>query len=188
MKVILMVRNIMILGFLLIAGCRFYVGEDDKISSGCKAMTSEKFSINGYYYEGKLAEGEIIDVFFFYENGVVMNFGALKIEDIQTYEMAFGDEKLALIRQQKKTFWGVYRVDDDSISFENLYPSSGPWISFTRIGNISDDSTFVVSKVEQTSDKSSEQVNEVYHFKKFSPKPDSVNVFVCCSDNRSISP
>ena len=45
-------------------------------------------------------------------------------------------------------------------------------------GEIQNDSTFLITKSIRSKTGEEKELNEIYHFKQFSPKPDSTNVFV----------
>ncbi len=77
--------------------------------------------------------------------------------------------------------WGLFNIDGSNILFERWYPSEPPLKVLTREGEILNDSTSVINnfyKVENGSKIFLEELNEIYHFKGFSPKPNSANVFV----------
>lgn len=79
-----------------------------------------------------------------------------------------------------KDYWGIFNIKNDSIVFERWYPSSGgPFPAYLRSGKILNDTTFVITKSFRSKIGNEEQqLNETYHFRKFSPKPDSTNIFV----------
>ena len=80
-----------------------------------------------------------------------------------------------------KFFWGVFNIKNNQILYERWCPSEPPYRTYVREGNIINDTTFVITKLyRMVNGKKTEEseLNEVYHFKQFSPKPDSTNKFI----------
>ena len=51
--------------------------------------------------------------------------------------------------------------------------------AYLKTGDIINDTTFVITEVERSKDGSERRtINEMYHYKHYSPKPDSTNNFV----------
>ena len=81
---------------------------------------------------------------------------------------------------QKKHDWGTFQINKDSIVFERWYPAEVSK-SYYRSGKILNDTTFVITesyRLRNGKKKEWREKNEVYHFKAFSPKPDSTNRFI----------
>jgi hypothetical protein len=84
--------------------------------------------------------------------------------------------------KEYQVMWGVFLIENNSIRFEHWYPSSGgPLKAYVRSGTILNDTTFQITKSYRNKNGEKAEVtsrNEVYHFKQFSPKPDSTNKYV----------
>jgi hypothetical protein len=77
-----------------------------------------------------------------------------------------------------KDCWGVFNIKDNIIKFERWYPGQGAKKAYVREGIILNDTTFHITKSYRSNGSELKDADEVYHFRKFSPKPDSTNVFV----------
>jgi hypothetical protein len=72
----------------------------------------------------------------------------------------------------------VFIIEDNVIKFERWYPSERPYNAFVREGVILKDTTFHITKSYRSNGTEKREKDEIYHFRKFSPKPDSTNVYV----------
>ncbi len=87
----------------------------------------------------------------------------------------------ASVSAKYKYDWGVFQIDGTQIKYEKWVASEGPFSAFTYEGVILNDTTFVINKGYRMMDidkKAPTEVNWEYHFKEFSPKPDSTNRFI----------
>ncbi len=64
------------------------------------------------------------------------------------------------------------------MQFETWVPSEGKMPAFNYSGDILNDTTFLITKVKRASGSFTTAIDDTYHFKHFSPKPDSRNEFV----------
>ncbi len=146
--------------------------KDDKLSLELNNYNTNEILIDGYYYTVlENFEGVIYNRFAFYRNGIVRYLGSTK----SLQEINFGPV-------DAKDAWGVFQIYSNEIKFEKWYPSSGgPLKAYIRAGNILNDTTFVITESYRMhkGKKTEEKVrNETYHFRQFSPKPDSTNSFI----------
>lgn len=139
--------------------------------------------LDGYYYNNFFdsADGRPrTNILFLYRNGVVLNCHNLSshdFEDMDAYiRKEFGGQYDI---SDRRLSWGLVIVDESVIKIENWYPSTGgPMPVVIRNGVVLDDKTFRFT--ESTDQKGGDRntLDQTYHFRQFSPKPDSTNNFV----------
>jgi hypothetical protein len=67
-------------------------------------------------------------------------------------------------------------IDTTSIKFKGYYNTDNlSKESYVRLGTILNDTTFIITKLVRSDGKHESEKNETYHFRLFSPKPDSTN-------------
>ena len=135
--------------------------------------------IDGYYYRvadgSNFKEGSIYSTFLFYENGITLNSGGVEnnLEAMDEYIKRCTDYHF----QKSKIGWGVFVIEDNTIKIEYWYPGP-PHHFYMREGVILNDTTFHITKSYRSNGKEQKIKDEIYHFRQFSPKPDSTNVFI----------
>ena len=177
----IVLTSVVVLVLLVGCTCKKITGEDDQLSIPKTPYTGKQLRMDGYWYND-YANNTYREVYFFYNNGIAMSVGAFPIDETSKREQAFQTVEFYDRIKQNKLCWGVFQVDGDKITFERWYPSSGgPTHAYVRAGKILNDTTFQITESYRMQGGNKTEVSakdEVYHFKKFSPKPDSVNVFV----------
>lgn len=157
------------------------MGEDDKLSIPKTQYTGKQLRIDGYYYLNR-TDGTIATRYFFYFNGILLEGVSTINKGVDQTEEAFKDGSYYSSAKNDKLSWGVFKIDNDQIQFEKWYPSSGgPTHAYVRAGKILNETTFQITESYRMQGGNKTEVSakdEVYHFKQFSPKPDSANVFV----------
>ncbi len=149
----------------------------DRLSLERQDYNDNQLRIDGYYYCLSQNNGIVYSIFF-YRNGVVINGGGNstfeELEKIFTLE-SFKNSKY-------RYDWGIFIINSNKILIESWHPGSGGLGSpaFVRSGEIINDTTFVMTEVWRSHHKKRtlKSINEVYHFRQFSPKPDSTNNFI----------
>ena len=154
--------------------------KDDELSIQRTNYTGNQLRIDGYYYE--MLNNSYFSSYCFYENGTLIAPGGVfaTISEMDNYII-----KEFISSQNYKNYksnWGVFKIENSNIKFEKWYPSSGGGLpAYVREGNIINDTTFVISVSYRMKKGKKTEVkarNETYHFKQFSPKPDSTNNFI----------
>lgn len=152
----------------------------DELSIARQNYSGDELRIDGYYYTE--VNGLLFSASFFYKNGVFLDGGGSK-EDIKAMDNYIQNEFIS--RQGYKEYrvsWGVFLIGVNSIKFEHWYPSSGGSLkAYVREGVILNDSTFRITQSYRNQKGEKTEItsrNETYHFRAFSPKPDSTNCFV----------
>jgi hypothetical protein len=159
---------------ILLLGCK-----DPNLIMPKRENSSNKLSLNGYYYLKESGSNTgIISVLFLYQNGILLHVGGFKMSlpEIDDY---INTNILNYNFSKNRLGWGVYIINNFNITFERWYPSSGgPMPVYVRKGNILNDSTFIMLSSEKQNGKDKKFISETYHFRAFSPKPDSTNNFI----------
>lgn len=137
--------------------------------------------LDGYYYKYnyRYKDGIGVTIFFFYKNGVVMDGGYTNLSSLDEYEKCFKTGSYYRWHRDDRTTWGVHRIEDDKIQFEKWTHYNQLRERFLRSGKILNDTTFVITKVLIRGDvRYPKMAADTFHFKQFSPKPDSINAFI----------
>ena len=134
--------------------------------------------IDGYYYQ--YYEDSKIAVQCFYRNGILLNMGggASSLEEADEYiRSRFIEGSTHPNYEYSK--WGLFIVDDMTIKLE-LYQAADDIVkrTYIREGVVLNDSTFHITVSYRSDGKEISEKDEIYHFRQFSPKPDSTNNFI----------
>lgn len=167
-----------ILFFILESSSCKKLCEDDKIFLSKKENTSNRLKLDGYYYWYD-TDGLLIFDFFLYENGILFRVTGSE-ETCEDYEKKIlTSENIEQHYRHKKKFWGVYLIEDSVIKYELYYPGSSCSMStWVMEGIILNDTTFHIQKSYKPDGSDLNVENKTYHFKQFSPKPDSINPYI----------
>ena len=152
-------------------------GKDDILSLPKQPYTGNELRTDGYYY---MTFKDGIFVRFLYRNGIMLDSGGLKKTDIPYYEERIINGEFYDHVKNVKFGWGVFVIQGNNIKYERWYPSAPPYKVYVREGAIINDTTFIITKLyRMVNGEITEEsdLNEIYHFKAFSPKPDSTNNF-----------
>jgi len=165
---------------LSVSSCEKDKNNDDKLSLERIDYNGNELRIDGYYYNKDPYRSQI-SVFFLYKNGIILYGGAFDIDETNEKEERYRNGFYATNAAKYKFNWGVFQIDGTQIKYEKWTPGAGPSWAFTYEGVILNDTTFVITKSYRAKDvgkKAPSEHNWVYHFKEFSPKPDSTNRFI----------
>ena len=166
MKINTMVNLILlILSMLFTQSCL----EKDDILPSAIPYRGNQLKMNGYYYQITY-DGIIYNSHVMYANGVLITLYGIEntIEEMDEY-----------VRKQSmyksKYNWGIFFIDDNTIRMHKL-GGDYPHKEFVQEGIILNNTTFKITKF--SSGSKIREKEEIYHFREFSPKPDSTNVYV----------
>ncbi|MDR2586191.1 MAG: hypothetical protein LBC84_08250 [Prevotellaceae bacterium] len=143
---------------------------DEKLTLQRRDYVGNELRTDGYYYSHWASYNSLFDnntaIMFFYRNGVVLNalsYDGINLERIENEMVLYYD-----IIQKYKSGWGVFIIDKDIIMCEQWSTSAGGGLPvYRRNGRIENETTFTFNNIHET-----------WHFKQFSPKPDSTNSFI----------
>lgn len=150
---------------------------DDDLCSSRTWNNSTLLRTDGYYYF-EYNNHSYRDIVFLYQNGIFIDDGISGSENFDDEQQYLSDNSFYANYQNNKLKWGIYSIQDSSIVTERWYPSEDYFPVYSRIGKIVNDSTFSVTQSFRCDGSDSQSENAIYHFKKFSPKPDSTNTFI----------
>ena len=167
---------------LLVSQSQCIRGEDDPLSIPLMPYTGDQLRIDGYYYQIGYDGETIFDAYFFYKNGMLIYCGGggeSSLEEMDTYiKRYYIDIKQNGYKYAKQRV-GVFLVEGNDIKFSRWYPSEKPYSAFVSEGMILNDTTFHITKsYRSTGTQEPRARDEMYFFRKFSPKHDSTNRFI----------
>ena len=153
--------------------------KDDELSIKVTDYKGNKLKLDGYFYQQK--NKYYYDIYCFYNNGILLAAGGtfLSVAEMDDYlNREFINNKSYQIH---KSNWGVFILENNNIKFERWYPGDPPLKAHVREGTIANDSTFTITESYRIQKGKKTEViarSETFHFKAFSPKPDSTNKFI----------
>lgn len=162
---------------LMLLGC-MKSGADDVLSLPQTPYMGNQLRIDGYYHSVYYApDGDrLFRGYALYRNGIILYLGGGYSSTQELAESIIKDYINNSDYKKVKYNWGVFLLDTNKIAFERWYPSERPHHAFVREGVILNDTTFHITKSYRGSEAWVE--DEIYHFRPFSPKPDSSNAYV----------
>lgn len=154
---------------------------DDNLSSTRTDYTGNQLRLDGYYYyEYHAGNEDIMRVYFLYHNGVILKANTFDKSELGMNEEQFITAEFNARIKTNKYGWGLFLIDNNTIQFEHWYVpyQEGSYPAGVKIGEIINDTTFHISRGMRANGTEKAVFDETYHFKRFSPKPDSTNKFV----------
>jgi hypothetical protein len=173
---------IAVVWLLMLPSCRKLGLCHDAELSHKVAYTGTELRTDGYYYmdydAGNGTTRQTVEIL--YKNGVIMRPGSTDSSDELIQQ--FLDEKVSGIEKVRYS-WGVFFINGTEITIENWPPTfMGCSPKELTTGQILNDTTFVLTKQVTKNNKGKVQrewtMNETYHFRKLTVKPDSTNEIV----------
>lgn len=172
-----------IVAVLLLASCEKNGScQDDELSLSRIDYSGSQIKLDGYYF-GNITENSVppyAEIYFLYRNGVMFTTGASLLEEAEagtitvTVENAFG--------KANKRPWGVFQVHDTNIQIDRWQGNvNGCEETIYELGNILNDSTFVITRREYRDNGDAtkvETINDTFSFRTVPEKPDSCNPFI----------
>jgi len=139
-----------------------YIGNELDVASGV--------------YVRRGIDNDLGDPHFFYRDGVSMYTG--EISQTKLEEFRSNGEWGGLF--MSKSRYGVFEISDGNIRFEEWLEPVGndPYKTIVFKGAITSDTSFVITEVINNEREETYMRNYVYELERFSPKPDSTNMFV----------
>lgn len=165
--------------FVMIMGCSEKFS-DDKLTLIRQEYKGHELNIDGFYYQYSHSNKntEYYSIYFLYRNGIIIYFTTASKSTLD--DMPSFIEKHFNLIQKNKDCYGIFLIEDSSIKFEKWYPANlGQGLPvYIREGKILNDTTFHITVSYRPDGSERREKDEVYHFKQFSPKPDSTNNFI----------
>lgn len=158
-------------------GCnKLGICEDAHLSFDRLENHSNKIRFDGYYYGDFTGKNITASIYLFYENGVsYTGLGSHNMTDIENNTLIISipeDKRIS------KSGWGIYKIDNNLIEFQNWTFSTGCKPILIQTGEIINDSTIKITSWKNSNSDELNIVNAIFHFNKYSSKPDSTNNFI----------
>jgi hypothetical protein len=146
--------------------------EDEELTFKKTAYTGNEIRTDGCYYRVMSPDSTKAVYSFFYRNGVLLTF-----IDSKNIDSLKGFENLQSMKKWKTNWW-VFNVQDSILTIQGW---GDPWGStrplITSYSKILNDTT--IQGIKSINSRTGEwESNLIVRFRKFSPKPDSTNVFI----------
>ena len=149
--------------------------ECDDVLPKAVPFTGNQLKTNGYYYQSNTNSNNVHSVVILYSNGILIDVGSAN----RTFEEMDEHIRKNYVNdswyKKNKYLWGVFFIEDNAVIFNRLNRDY-PHRENVREGIILNDTTFQTMKY--TSGSNVSERNEVYHFREFYPKPDSINKYI----------
>lgn len=169
---------VLVLSALILYGCVFVKESDQELTFTAIPNRGNSIKLNGFYYNVDSIETNTHPVYFFYSNGVILDVGAFRFEELNTINDRITNKEYLDQYKSVKWMWGLYQIKKDSLSFEKLFPA-GNYVAIVQTAHILNDTTFIVSRWTRSDDSETKRIKaEVYRFRRFQTKPDSVTSLV----------
>lgn len=156
--------------------------KDAKLIIPKEVNLTNKLNLNGYFYlKTSVPFDNTNDVYFLYENGIILYVGSLSANDEITISNYINNEVLKYKTVYKsKSGWGLYKITNDKIDFEIWFVrNAGEKIkTFKYTGDILNKNTFKINNIYNGYTKKNVLIEDLFEFRQFSPKPDSTNNFI----------
>jgi hypothetical protein len=173
-------KTILVIG-LAIAGAIAYGAQgcarwfpDEKLTIQKTAYTGNELRIDGYYYHFPTVPGGTI-IQFFYRNGIRLTGRYSVTTNLDSVDMKI--PKMYTSLQRNKSGWGVFLISGDTIRYDDWDTSVGGGLPVTKsFGRVLNDTTFL--RMYNIAYGKKLIKNQVWHFRRFSPKPDSTNRWI----------
>ena len=152
---------------------------DDVLTLKKTIYTGTQLKTNGYYY--MLENNNINSIFFLYKNGIINSFGASGSNFLEA-ESNFTNSHVLDIVYNNKYNWGLFIIENNNLKIEKWQTGNGsPFPAYFNTGKILNDTTFQLTELYRLRNGQKTEfveTNYTYHFRKYSPKPDSINNFI----------
>ena len=134
--------------------------------------------VDGYYYMSE--DGIYRRTYCFYRNGCLLEMGSSSKTSLKETDAHIKREYLDRNdHSSQKEYWGLFVIEDNTIRFEHYIMNQGlRKEAYIWEGTILNDSTFHITSSHRSNGSDRTERNEMYHFRQFSPKPDSTNNFI----------
>ena len=164
---------------LTIFPCCKVLNPDENLTLQRKDYTGDELKTDGYYYVLWQNDYDVYTrVYFLYRNGIVLSIGhSYPSQNLDFVEKEILQEKNSNFKT--KDHWGIFIIDNNAIQYEKWVGSTGFRTCLSKsTGYIKNDTTIHFTDRYYSETNKTLSIDEVWHFKSFSPKPDSTNNFI----------
>jgi hypothetical protein len=153
--------------------------KDESLTLKKVEFTGVQLRTDGFYYGSPTTDYQGVisyELFIFYKNGVLMLPGNQELKKMEEYIITIANSN----QENTKFVWGVFNIEDKIIKLEHWAAAQCGYPTILRTGEILNDTTFVLKRMEIRDRKGVREtdINEEFHFKQFDTKPDSTNNFI----------
>jgi hypothetical protein len=160
----------------IVINCSWMDNESDKLTLERIPYNGNELKLFGYYH--MLDNDGLMTVYFLYQNGMILHADDFSPAKLPEKEDVYRNGQYYKWVKDDYTSWGVFHIDSNAIKFERWYPGDVSWKTFIRTGEILNDTTFHISMSQRSDGSEIRTKDETYHFRAFSPKPDSICPFI----------
>lgn len=178
-----MKKVLIIMGLIsLITSCcsKIFPKKDDFLTIPRTQYNGDELRLDGYFYQKWENGTKYSNIVFLYNNGIFFQIGGSgdmsEIDDYANQSLLFNSDV-----KDRKAFGGGYLVEDKNIIYERWEGTELGYLVYREEGNIVNDTTFIMTEVSRMKQGVKTEIRPIewtYHFKAFSPKPDSTNSFI----------
>jgi hypothetical protein len=149
---------------------------DEKLTMQRTDYIGDELRIDGYYYIQDIRYG-YTNIMFLYKNGVMLQPNVYLSLNLDTIEKKINSQGNEIGKE--KAYWGVFLVNGHQLKYEQwIAPNEGGLSVAQGTGSIENDTTFCIIQTYYSYNNTTMYSNKIYHFRQFSPKPDSTNNFI----------
>jgi hypothetical protein len=169
---------------LLFCSCSLLVGEDQPLTENLSTNNSRMLRLDGYYIDSpSSAQDRNARPLILYQNGIVLKPFAHDRDSLDAFHDYLRSVQLTRSMAKTRYVWGHYWIQNDTLLIESWSLGGGFYSDvFIEKATILNDSTFRIETIESPDGSLKVRSGELYRFKKFSPKPDSICPFIPESD------
>lgn len=151
-----------------------WLNPDDKCTIQQSNYEGDNLRIDGFYYKDVNENDELTQIFILYRNGIVLVPEGVKLSEADNIIKKLIDDNP---RRDVIDMWGLFEVEDSTISLEYYLPSMYGHHTYLMRGKILNDTTFKMTVGRWSVDFKDESIDYLYRFRKTEAKPDSTNKF-----------
>lgn len=169
---------------LLFSGCySFYTHPEVRTTNN----NTNALRLDGYYYTiEERPEAKYVTIMVLYQNGSIYGFYSNRFDLGETCSLKVVDDSMLdysrHVGLSSQSSWAGYLIENNLITIKRIWGRFGETL-YTYKGLIINDTTFIINQknVEgsaQSSENGTKEEKNTYHFRSYSPKPDSTNKYI----------
>jgi hypothetical protein len=154
--------------------------KDENLSLIKKDIKSNALRIDGYYYYISPFNQGYMEIYFYYNNSLLIYPTFVPGSDFSSVESYFTSNWfLNNVLFKSKTLYGLYSIDNNYLIYERYSVGQGALKVIRSKNLILNDTSFQEIETVYKGEVIDETAkNRIYHFHQFAPKPDSTNSFI----------
>jgi hypothetical protein len=170
------IKNIILASFILFLFTNCDEFKDDKMTLHKHPYYGSELRMDGYYYI--YDNNTYITPWCFYQDGCLLVISGRR-SDLQEADNHIIQMYIRNFHyKQVQHHWGVFHINNNNIVMQYYQGDNYRTIVKVEEGHILNDTTFQMTLRYRVNGEDRESINDVYHFRQFSPKPDSTNKWI----------